>query len=159
MSTRYRIDDEPVPSRLSQIACDPFWPLLALMLAGGWLGWPWFAINGMAMGSATRGREVALVVAGFVGSIVMWIATIAVMQGAGTTMDRTAWKLVFFTVTLWQLAIGYLLHQKQSRSIQLFQYFGGNVRNGFIVLAVGAFFLDRHVGKLLADSILAPVLR
>jgi len=41
----YRIADEPRPGALSQLAVNPLWPLLAVMLGGTWIAWPWFALN------------------------------------------------------------------------------------------------------------------
>jgi len=59
----YRIIDEPRPGPLAQIAVNPVWPFLSVMMAGGWLAWPWFALNAFAIGSA-RKRAEALTVLG-----------------------------------------------------------------------------------------------
>ena len=53
----YRLPDEPKPGRLERLVTDPIWPLFATMLAGAWLGLPWFAFNAFALGSPTRWRE------------------------------------------------------------------------------------------------------
>ena len=50
----YRIGDEPRPGALARVAVDPMWPLLAVMLGGVWLSWPWFVLNGVVVGSPTR---------------------------------------------------------------------------------------------------------
>ena len=44
---RYQIPDEPRPGPLRQLVVAPTWPLLATMLAGCWLAWPWFCFNGL----------------------------------------------------------------------------------------------------------------
>ena len=53
----YAIADEPEASRLAHLTVRPSMPLLALMLGGAWIAWPWFALNAYAMGSPTRRRE------------------------------------------------------------------------------------------------------
>ena len=67
-SQRYRIMDEPSPSSVARWAVKPFWPLLATMMAGTWLGAPWFVFNGFALGSPTRRREIVLALVALLGS-------------------------------------------------------------------------------------------
>ena len=47
----YQIADQPIDSSLRDHVVRPGAPLLAVMLCGTWLAWPWFAFNAIAMGS------------------------------------------------------------------------------------------------------------
>jgi hypothetical protein len=135
----YHLDDEPLPGPLSRLAVSPMWPLLAVMLGGCWLSWPWFAFNGWAVGSPTRRRETALVVAGFIGSVLL-VATILLMDRRGLFSPISA-RFALLTVLIWKLLVSYSLYITQSRSFELYRYYGGPARNGLLVVVLG-FFLD-----------------
>ena len=47
----YTIPDEPRPSPWNHLVVRPNAPLLASMLCGAWLAWPWFVVNAIAMGA------------------------------------------------------------------------------------------------------------
>ena len=69
----YRIVDEPEPGSWAHLSVSPLIPMFAVMLAGNWLGLPWFVFNGFAFGSATRRKEAILAITGFLGSaVVLW---------------------------------------------------------------------------------------
>ena len=76
----YRIEDEPQPGAMAQVAVDPLWPLLGLMFVGAWFSWPWFVVNGFAVGSPTRWRELAWVIGGFVVSAAIILGIFYVMD-------------------------------------------------------------------------------
>jgi hypothetical protein len=143
----YRVLDEPVPGALGNLVTSPVWPLLGSMLGGLWLGLPWFVFNGFAMGSATKKREIALAVGGFVAVL---IAAYAVMILNGLSKQDEIDPLVFrfgvLAVQLIKLGTYYWLQTLQSRSFGLHEYYGGQVRNGMIVAIAGAIlrmkFLD-----------------
>ena len=65
---KYKILDEPSPGPLAAAAVDPQWPLLVSMLAGPWLGWPWFIVNAHAVGSGSKWKQTLLVLVGLAGS-------------------------------------------------------------------------------------------
>ena len=60
----YQIADEPIETSLRAYVVRPSAPLMAIMLGGAWLSWPWFAFNAIAMGSPTRRKEIGLCAAG-----------------------------------------------------------------------------------------------
>ena len=85
-STTYHLADEPRPGGLAHLAVQPFWPLLAMMLAGSWLALPWFVVNALAVGSPTRGKEIGLAVLAFAGSLGL---VLAVIGGLTSDLIRT----------------------------------------------------------------------
>lgn len=154
MADRYRIVDEPQPGSLTQLAVAPFWPLLALMLGGAWLAWPWFAVNGLAVGSATRRREIGLVIGALVVSVV--IAATVYLLDEGTS----EWVIQLFVLALQivKLGFGYALFNMQARSFGLFEYFGGTRRNGMFVVLAGAFLRAKLLGAISDHTLLLLVL-
>ncbi len=146
----YHIEDEPLPGPWQRLAVQPFWPLLAMMLAGSWLGLPWFVVNGFAVGSPTRWREAAMAAAGFAGSVAL-VVLLFVLAGTGV-VSSTAVPYAAVGITVWKLVVGYLLFLWQRRSIHLFEHFGGTLANGLPVALVGA-LLGR---RLLAQAITLP---
>lgn len=131
----YQIVDEPRPGRLAYLAVQPLWVFLGALLGGGWLAWPWFALNAVAVGSATRGRELWLVAAGVSGSLVAFLGIMALTAALG---DGAWLKYALLPITLYKLAIYYFLFMAQSRSAELFTYFGGTHRSGAPVMIAGA---------------------
>src|SRR5687768_799073 len=130
-SATYRIEDEPTPGGMAKLTVNPFWPLLALMLAGGWLAWPWFVVNALAMGSSTRRKEIVVLAAGVVGLALASMALAALAASGGLPKPIIPYVVnVAFPIT--KLAIGYVVYAKQVRSFQLFQHFGGTVKSGMM---------------------------
>lgn len=138
MRGEYSLIDEPHPSRLSHLTVRPTVPLLALMLGGAWLAWPWFALNSVAMGSPTRRRELALVVMGFGVSVVLAGLLVWALQSG--RMPLPVARYAVLGVVVWKLGIAYTLHILQSRTFGVYEHFGGPVRNGTPLL-VPAFVL------------------
>ncbi|MEM1201622.1 MAG: hypothetical protein AAGN66_00185 [Acidobacteriota bacterium] len=151
----YRLLDEPQPGAMAQLVVDPLWPLLAVMFGGAWLSWPWFALNGFAVGSPTRRRELAWAVGGFAGSAALVVA-LGVLTGRGI-LAGVGIQYALVGLTVWKLLVSYRLYLLQARSFGLYRYFGGAVRNGFLVILVAFIFGPR----LLADlpEILLVILR
>lgn len=147
MAGLYELPDEPRPGTLQRVAVRPLWPLLALMVAGPWLSWPWFVLNGHAVGSPTRWRETALALVGVLGSAVLfgaiWLAARADLYGGALGVH-----LSLLVLLLWKLGISYWLVVLQSPAVQLFEYYRGTLRNPMILLVAG-FFADRYVWKAL----------
>lgn len=134
----YRIEDEPQPGRLAQAAVNPVWPLLAVMFGGAALSWPWFALNGFAVGSPHRRRELAWAAGGFAGNVaivvgIVFLANAGILAGLGV-------RYALVGLTVWKLAVSYWLYTVQSRSFGLYRHYGGPVRNGALVI-FAAFFL------------------
>ena len=135
MTQGYRILDEPRPGPYAHLAVNPFWILLASMLGGAWLAWPWFIFNAFAIGSASRVKEIALVLAGIAGSVVLFFGIEALL--ASSVLDQRSAAYAVLVVVAYKLGISYVLHLLQSRSFQLHEYFGGAVRNGMLLVIVG----------------------
>jgi hypothetical protein len=141
----YRIVDEPSPSSLERLTVNPFWPLLGSMLAGGWLAWPWFALNSAALG---RGRRFDgdLAVLGL-GIAVNGALVFAVHEAlkAGLVQHREYADLVPQAA---RLTILYVLFLRQQRTYQLFEHFGGTGRNGLFIVMAGAVMRGAVLSKL-----------
>ena len=142
MAAHYKIIDEPAPSRLSHLVVNPFWALLGLMLGGSWLGYPWFAFNSVAVGSATMRKELALAFAGFAGAGVIGATFIHFAETGVLTKDLLPYAGTILIV--WKLGIGYALHTAQGLSFELYRYFGGEPRKGLLVV-VGGFLLRPYL--------------
>ncbi len=137
MSDHYSIADEPTPSALERLAVRPLWPLFAMMFAGAWLAWPWFLVNSHAIGSPFRNKEAKIIVAGIVGALVI-VVTFVSLRGANA-LSAEVLPYVFILLTSWKLFISYWLYTLQERTIDLYEHFGGTVRNGLMVVIAGVF--------------------
>lgn len=136
--TSYRIDDEPLPGPLSRWSTSPYFCLLAVMLGGVWLSWPWFVFNGKAMGSPTFKREALWTVAGLVGTVCI-VVVILFLAGRGV-LPKPYVKYAAIAIPTWKLLVSYVLYDLQSRTFHLYEYYGGTVRNGMPVVLFGMFF-------------------
>jgi hypothetical protein len=134
---------------------NPFWPLLALMLGGSWLGLTWFVLNGWAMGSARKMRELGIAAIGIAGSVVIVLA-IVLAAGAGA-LPKSALPYALLVATVWKLGVGYVLFRLQTQTFGLYEYYGGPVSNGIFVALAGAFLAPR-VEAALSDSALGRLL-
>jgi len=134
---RYRIADEPVPGPLAVVATNPLWPFIAVMLGGVWLSWGWFAINSFAVGSPSRRKEILWIITGLLVSAIMIFAILASAERG--IIAKAHIKYAMLTVTVWQLGVSYVLYMLQSRTIEIYEYFGGVLRNGFFFLVLAAF--------------------
>lgn len=137
MTMAYEIPDEPRPTSLGHLVVQPTAPLLATMLCGAWLAWPWFAFNAIAMGSPTRRREVAMCGIAVGGTVVLAIVVIALWR-AGIIDSRTQLRLALLGIATWKLCFAYWVCTVQSRTFHVYEYYGGAVRSAFGLLAAGA---------------------
>ena len=147
----YRISDEPRPGALSALVFEPFWPLVAAMLAGSWLALPWFALNGAAVGSPTWRRELGWIALGLAVSAAGALGLLAVAHG----LPRWAVRSLVVVLVAWRLLVAYRLHELQRGPVELFRWHGGAVRNGALVAVLAAFVagpaLTRAVPASLQD--------
>jgi hypothetical protein len=141
----YQIADEPVETSLRAYVVRPTAPLLAIMVAGAWLSWPWFAFNAIAMGSPTRRKEIALCVAAFVITGLLGALVLALFD-AGVIPDGAALRLAFLAVVTFKLAITYHLSNVQSRTFHVYEYYGGPVRSAAAVLSAGYVLRNLVIG-------------
>ncbi len=138
----YRIEDEPRPGALAYLVVNPVWPLFAIMFGGSVFSWPWFVLNGLAVGSPSRVREALWAAAGFVGNVVL-IVGISVVASADLLGDLGV-RYAFVAVTVWKLLVSYSLFVLQGRSFHLYEHFGGRARSGFLVVFL-AFFVGQRL--------------
>lgn len=147
----YRLPDEPAPGKLQQLAVHPLWPLLGVMFGGSWLAFPWFAVNGFALGSATRVKELLIAVSYFMGALLA-VVFLGYCTAQGW-LPEVYIKYAFQVVVLWKLGLAYWLFFLQSTTLELYQYAGGIVRNGVFLLIAAALFMREKVLSL-SDSAL-----
>jgi hypothetical protein len=140
-SATYELIDEPRPGALSKLAVKPLWPLLAVMLGGAWISWPWFVLNGFAVGSPTRRRELAWAIAGVAGSFALLVG-ISFLLGA-KVVGGLGFRYLLIGVVVYKLYVSYLLYSLQSRSFGLFEHFGGETKSGLFPLIAAALLRPR----------------
>lgn len=129
----YQIADEPVETSLRSYVVRPGAPLLAAMLAGAWLAWPWFAFNAIAMGSPTRRKEIALCVAALAGTAALGAILLALLD-TGVLPRGVPLRLAVLGVVAFKLAITYHISSVQSRTFHVYEYYGGPVRSAGRIL-------------------------
>jgi len=133
----YRIADEPAESPLSKLAVSPLWPMLAVMFGGAGLSWSWFALNSFAIGSASRKRELTTIALGL--GLTIGIGLLAIAGYAHFIGQRDYFAYAMLPVVACKLLFCYRLQLMQTRSYELYKYFGGISRNGAAVLLLGYF--------------------
>lgn len=150
MAQRYQIIDEPQPGGLSSIVVQPFWPLLGIMFVGPGFSWSWFVLNGFAMGSPTRKRELSVALAGVAGSAVL----VAVLGSLflGEIVPDPAKPYLILVHVVFRLAVSYALYSMQSRTFGIYEYYGGQARNGLPVVVLGYFVGRALVPRLFEIS-------
>lgn len=115
---------------------------------GAGIGLFWFALNSFAIGSATKRREFAYVAVGLLGTPLIYLV-MGVLWEHGVIGEALRPYLRLF-VTAFQLLVVYQLHLIQQRSFQLFELFGGVVKNA-VLIVVALAFLRPEVAKSLGD--------
>ncbi|UXI67261.1 hypothetical protein [Tahibacter amnicola] len=154
-TARYVLPDEPSPGPMAKLAVNPIWPLLACMLVGTWLGVLWFAFNSFAMGSPTWRRELAMLALAFLGGTVLVFGLVYAFSVGW--LDKQSLRYAWLSVTALRLCCFYVVHLAQSRTFELFTYFGGKPAQGAVVLILGV--LSRSaVSEFLGMGILAVIL-
>ncbi len=142
----YRIADEPRPGSLAHLAVNPVWPLFAVMFGGAGFSWTWFVVNGAALGSPTRRREIGWAIGGLIGGLAMILGIFYLFERE--LLGELALRYSLIGLTVWKLAVSYWLFMLQSRSFHLYEHFGGTVRNGALVVFLG-YFLTRQLYQAL----------
>lgn len=141
----YQIADEPHETSLAAYVVRPSAPLLASMVAGAWLAWPWFAFNAIAMGSPTRNKELALCAAAFVGTAVLGWSVIALFD-AGLLPAGLPVRLAVLAIVTFKLSMTYYISTLQDRTFHVYQYYGGTVRSAGAVLGAGYWLRTLVIG-------------
>jgi hypothetical protein len=147
----YQIPDEPRAGRLGELVVRPSAPLLAAMLCGGWLAWPWFAFNAIAMGSPTRKKELLLCGLAVAGTALLALIAFALID-AGVIRTETTARLAGLAIVTWKLGLAYLVNTVQERTFHVYEYYGGRIRGAMPVLLAG-FWLRPVVMGLIDDPL------
>jgi hypothetical protein len=142
----YQIADEPAPSTLARFAVNPLYPMLAAMLAGVWFAWPWFAFNSFAVGSPTRRAELAWLAAGLILPPAIGAGLLAA-RGAGL-LPASAGPYIGLAVIVAKLVVVYAVFLLQSRTIEIYEYYGGKLVNGLWPLLAAFYLGDRLIADL-----------
>jgi len=141
----YQIADEPHETSLAAYVVHPNAPLLAAMVAGAWLSWPWFAFNAIAMGSPTKKREIGLCLGAFAGTAALASLLIALVEGELIT-SRLVIRLGVLAIVAFKLTITYYISTVQNRTFHVYQYYGGAVRAAGAILSAGYLLRGLVVG-------------
>lgn len=142
----YELIDEPRPGALAKLAVKPIWPLLAVMLGGAWISWPWFVLNGFAVGSPTRRRELLWALAGPAGCFALIVLLGAL--GSREIVGGLGLRYLAISIVVYKLYVTYMLFSLQSRSFSLYEYFGGPVQNGVLPLVAATLLRPRVLESL-----------
>ena len=138
-NSSYIIDDEPVPGpALVRYIVNPIYPLLAVMLAGVWLGWPWMLFNARALGSPHWRRQAWLLGVGLAGTTALALIIIALLDAEIIT-TRTHARLALLVVTVWKMGVSYKVHSLQSGTFALYSHYHGDstAQLGMRLVALG----------------------
>ncbi len=142
----YQIADEPHETSLAAYVVSPSAPLLASMMCGAWMAWPWFAFNAIAMGSPMTLCAIALGGSALLGAIML------ALVDAGWIPLGTPFKFAMLAISTWKLALAYYISTVQSRTFHVYEYYGGNVRNAGSIIGTG-FWLKGLVFALSDDPL------
>lgn len=133
-------------------AVRPFVVLAGCVFGGVWLGWPWFVLNAFALDledKTTLAKRLAL---GLVGASAIAIAIVAVAEPdamapslLGLVLDdpephEFSWvPYMIIGLIGWKTAFAYLLFEDQRLPGEVYEYYGGVMRNGIPVVAAASF--------------------
>jgi hypothetical protein len=135
----YQIADEPAANEgRGNFIFRPSAPLLAAMLCGSWLAFPWFAVNALALGGPTARREVRLAVLAVGGKILFAFAIYSLVD-AGVIESRLALRLALLALTSFKIGFAYVLSTIQARTFNVYEYYGGTVQKTMYVIVAGRY--------------------
>ena len=147
----YTIADEPHETTLGAYVVNPSAPLLAAMMCGAWMTWPWFAFNAIAMGSPTKKKELTLCAIALGGTVLLGWLVLALVD-AGWIPLGTPFKFAMLAISTWKLAFAYYISTVQSRTFHVYEYYGGTVRTATGIIGTG-FWLKGIVFALSDDPL------
>ena len=132
----YVVPDEPQPEHLADLVVRPSGPLLASMLCGAWLAWPWFAVNTIAMGSPTRRTELRLIGVAIAGTVALtWVLWLLLTHRV--IDSELELQLGLLAIATWKLGLAYRICTVQGRVFAVFEASGRAVRTAIPVLIAG----------------------
>ena len=142
----YKLPDEPRPSPFNHLVVRPNAPLLASMLCGAWLAWPWFAFNSIALGSPTKRREIGLCLVAVAGTAVLAAILIALWKAG--VLRGPSLQLALLAIAAWKATFAYYVCALQSRTFHVYEYYGGTVRSSARVIGAGRVLRGFVIGLL-----------
>ena len=146
----YQIADEPHPSDgRNSLVFRPSAPLFAVMWCGAWLAFPWFALNAFAMRSPTARREMKLAAIALAGTAALALGVYGLVD-LGVIESRLTLQIALLAVTAYKLGFAYTLSTIQSRTFNVYTYYGGTVQKAMYVLIAGHYLRPLILG--LVDS-------
>ncbi|MFT6398857.1 MAG: hypothetical protein ACJAYU_003619 [Bradymonadia bacterium] len=148
-ASSYDLADEPSPSNLGELTVRPWFCMLALVLGGAWLAWPWYALNAVALGSPTRDKELKIVAGTLAVTGAVSVAIVLAYNAELLPLNMLRYALIVLTVA--KLAAAYSLNTLQRRTFHIYEYYGGIARNGMPVVMVGM-ILRPIVLELVAET-------
>jgi hypothetical protein len=116
------------------------------MFGGAWLSWGWFAINGIAVGSPTKRLEWSIIAGGLLVCVFLIFGITAVVDNEWIGDAYT--KYLVLVIVAWKLGITYALYFLQDHTIELYEYYGGSVKNGVYVILAAFFVSPLLLGNL-----------
>jgi len=135
----YQIADEPAPNEgRGNFVFRPNAPLLATMLCGSWLAFPWFALNALALGSPTAKREVKLCLFAMAGIAALAFGIYGLVH-VGVIESRLALRLALLALSGFKLGCAYLIANIQARTFEVYTYYGGAVQKTMFVIMAGRY--------------------
>lgn len=143
----YQIADEPAPTELSHYVVRPTAPLMAVMLCGAWLAWPWFAFNAYAMGSPTKKKEIALCLGAFAVTAVLGALWVFLVDSDIITSRLWA-RLTLLAIITFKVGASYYICSVQNQTFHVYQYYGGAVAAARKVLAAGLLLRSFVIGAI-----------
>ncbi len=141
----YAIPDEPEKTSLGHLVVRPSAPLLAAMLCGGWLAWPWYVFNAIAIGSPTRRKEIKMCAIAVAGTVALAFV-ISTLLKERVIDSLTVLRFALLAVTAWKLSWAYAVCNVQSRTFEVYTYYGGAVRSALYVLVAGYYLRGMLAG-------------
>lgn len=155
-TARYLPIDEPRPSPIALLATSPLLPFIAVQTAGGWLGWNWFLLNALALGSPTARRELGWVLAGALGGGAILTAVAALGDGGAPGRLEAYGALALM---LWRAACAAMIAAHQLRCVALRPQSSPRALAGVLVLIAEQLLVREHLsGRFDGHPFLAGVL-
>lgn len=153
MKDTYRIVDEPRPGALERVVVRPMWPLLGSMLGITVFGWVWFIINGIGMGSPSRGKEMGWAAIGLVGGYIILIGLFLTAEALAvpSSSQKMLAPYLMLGMLVWKLFVSYRLQMYQERVYEIYAYYSGQERSGLWMVML-LFFGSGSIVRLLPEG-------
>src|SRR5213075_44510 len=119
----YQIADEPETGEgRGAYIFRPNAPLLAEMLCGSWLSFPWFAFNAWALGSPPSRRQIKLCVLAMATIVVLAFAIYGLVD-VGVIESRQTLRIALLGLDAVKIGLAYKLAAMQARTFEVYTYY------------------------------------